>query len=591
MKHRLDMHIHPARTVLLPKIVLAFAFLTPPIMAFDWNTSGGDSARSGLSTEVGPTTSNVLWANTSLASLGVPVFVERNRAFFVTRLQSTTAPSLVKAFDLDSGVELWSTAIPNAVNPAGGSCMGVDRGLVFVTQGHKIEAIATDTGAFVWESAETFVDVMYIGSHLGAGDLAFAPNGDLLVDAIEAVYRVSALDGSTVWVAPRPGGGEGGRGVAVRNGRVYADQNTANGAQVLVLDLASGMQLYASVPIAGYSAINYPFAGPDGVIHVELLSFPIQLPPPAQPPPQTEQLLALDDTGSALVPRWNAVTPPLTEVFQHGTAPDGSVLRLVRDHNLDFIVERLDRDTGGVIAMSAPIANGQGFFTTAPLAVDALGRVYVAVYGFGSVGGIIALESDLSPLWQVGSNLFAAGTCALGRDGTLVVTTLGGIEAFRTPRTPAIPFCAGDGSATACPCAAGAAGSGCPNSAFATGARLSSDGIASVAADTLVLRGLSMPNSSCLFLQGTTQTAGGAGAVFGDGLRCIGGNVMRLGTRAVNGGQVALPSAPGGTALSSLGQVMAGDVRDYQIWYRNAAQYCTPAAFNLSNGLQVTWAP
>jgi hypothetical protein len=29
----------------------------------------------------------------------------------------------------------------------------------------------------------------------------------------------------------------------------------------------------------------------------------------------------------------------------------------------------------------------------------------------------------------------------------------------------------------------------------------------------------------------------------------------------------------------------------YQIWYRNAAAFCTASTFNLSNGTQVTWAP
>jgi len=35
----------------------------------------------------------------------------------------------------------------------------------------------------------------------------------------------------------------------------------------------------------------------------------------------------------------------------------------------------------------------------------------------------------------------------------------------------------------------------------------------------------------------------------------------------------------------------AGDVRTYQVWYRNAAAFCTPATFNLSNGLRTTWRP
>ena len=39
------------------------------------------------------------------------------------------------------------------------------------------------------------------------------------------------------------------------------------------------------------------------------------------------------------------------------------------------------------------------------------------------------------------------------------------------------------------------------------------------------------------------------------------------------------------------GGVTAGNVRRYQVWYRNSAAFCTPATFNLTNGLSVTWQP
>jgi hypothetical protein len=30
-------------------------------------------------------------------------------------------------------------------------------------------------------------------------------------------------------------------------------------------------------------------------------------------------------------------------------------------------------------------------------------------------------------------------------------------------------------------------------------------------------------------------------------------------------------------------------VRRYQVWYRNAAAFCTPDTYNLTNGFEVTW--
>jgi hypothetical protein len=152
------------------------------------------------------------------------------------------------------------------------------------------------------------------------------------------------------------------------------------------------------------------------------------------------------------------------------------------------------------------------------------------------------------------------------------------------------PYCAGDGSGTACPCGnSGAPGRGCANSLEPSGARLSGTGVASLAADTLVLAGAGMPNSSALYFQGTSQVNGGNGAAFGDGLRCAGGTVFRLGTQVNAGGASSTPQA-GELPISLRGAVGApGSVRTYQIWYRNAASYCTVDTFNLSNGLVLTW--
>jgi hypothetical protein len=105
-----------------------------------------------------------------------------------------------------------------------------------------------------------------------------------------------------------------------------------------------------------------------------------------------------------------------------------------------------------------------------------------------------------------------------------------------------------------------------------------------------VITATSMPNSSALYFQGTARTNGGAGAIFGDGLRCAGGAVVRLGTKINAGGTSSYPSGAD-VHIGIKGANSAGGVRDYQVWYRNAASYCTPSTFNLSNGLETTWTP
>jgi hypothetical protein len=159
-----------------------------------------------------------------------------------------------------------------------------------------------------------------------------------------------------------------------------------------------------------------------------------------------------------------------------------------------------------------------------------------------------------------------------------------------TATQPGTPFCFGDGSGTPCPCAndsAPGADEGCLNS-LGTGGKLVTFGQSSVANDTLVLSGTRMASSSCLYFQGTSQLLGGAGIVFGDGLRCSGGSVIRLGIHTNVAGASHYPM-PGDQPISVRGACAPGNVRTYQVWYRNSAPFCSPSTFNLTNGVQVTW--
>jgi hypothetical protein len=152
--------------------------------------------------------------------------------------------------------------------------------------------------------------------------------------------------------------------------------------------------------------------------------------------------------------------------------------------------------------------------------------------------------------------------------------------------------CAGDGSGTPCPCGNDSptgGGDGCLHP-FGLAGRLRGTGSARLADDDLVLLGSQMPSGSALYFQGTTEMAGGAGSTFGDGLRCAGGSVVRLKSVQNVGGVSQFP-ALGDPAVSVSGAVVSPGVRVYQIWYRNAASFCTASAFNLTNGIRITWAP
>jgi len=148
-------------------------------------------------------------------------------------------------------------------------------------------------------------------------------------------------------------------------------------------------------------------------------------------------------------------------------------------------------------------------------------------------------------------------------------------------------FCFGDGSGPACPCGnVGAVGRGCPNS-VTTGAGLAPSGTNFLAADTFELLAYNMPNTTAaLFFQGTGSATG---TPFGDGLRCVSGPTVRIGTKSTMTGYVRYPEA-GDLPISVKGLVPTdGSLRTYQVWYRNAANFCTAATFNVSSAVRVRW--
>jgi hypothetical protein len=179
--------------------------------------------------------------------------------------------------------------------------------------------------------------------------------------------------------------------------------------------------------------------------------------------------------------------------------------------------------------------------------------------------------------------LFAAGSFR-GIDGV----PSSEVARFSPCGTTAEIECAGDGSATACPCGnSGGSGRGCASSMHANGASLVTHGLASLTMDTLTLDAEALTGTFALFAQGTA-VAGGTGVPFQDGLLCAGGVVTRLGSASITNDGASFPSA--GARLSQLGAVtQPGQTRIYQTIYRNQASFCTSGAANTTNGLRVAW--
>ncbi len=203
-----------------------------------------------------------------------------------------------------------------------------------------------------------------------------------------------------------------------------------------------------------------------------------------------------------------------------------------------------------------------------------------------------------------GDELFHLGTDPLELNNLLPPTTPQAMAAYvqlqyeldkrLEPEGPRA-FCFGDGSEGDCPCANNNDGklscgrAGCANSAFSSGALLFSLGQPSVSADSLELRCTGVtPNHPGFIFQGKLALT--SGQALGNGLRCVGGDVIRLENLVMNGQGYAYSSS----GLAALGGVTAGQTKTYQLWYRDVAFGTCTAEFalsNLSNAIEVSWLP
>ncbi|MBI5363178.1 MAG: hypothetical protein HZA53_08365 [Planctomycetes bacterium] len=208
--------------------------------------------------------------------------------------------------------------------------------------------------------------------------------------------------------------------------------------------------------------------------------------------------------------------------------------------------------------------------------------------------GLRLSTTSLAPYLIQGNTL--AGGIAFDTHGEfLYVGTGTGAAAntiIRLQRDFETSICDGTDPLFPCPCGnPGAPGAGCASSVNPNGAVMHSVGVPDIADDTLVVRALGIPvTAPVLFFQGTTPTATGP-TVLGDGLICVSGSIIRLGTKIASGGVATYPG-PADPALHVRGAIPAGGgTRYYQGWYRNASNFCTSATFNFTNAIQVRWTP
>jgi hypothetical protein len=247
--------------------------------------------------------------------------------------------------------------------------------------------------------------------------------------------------------------------------------------------------------------------------------------------------------------------------------------------------------TNQVVVVTGPSVGGSGFYDTEP----GFNRIQASVSGTGvTVSNVqwdsptqITLTMSVAP----GAMAGARAITVTNPDGQSSTSATGVFSV--NLGAPGTPYCFGDASLpTACPCANfGGTGRGCANSATPAGAVLATTGTTSP--DTVVLSASGeRPTALNVFFQGNTNNL--AGVVYGDGVRCAGGNLIRLYSKNAVGGAVSAPQGaePSITAQSAAkGDPLGpGTTRFYFNAYRDPViGFCPPATFNATNAIQINW--
>lgn len=424
---------HPVgvSTVYLPR-VLAAVFLiiicSSPLRAGDWNTAiGGRPDRTSLSTDVGPSSPELLWEGSTPAQLaGFPVtegsrMVSSRTESFGDIVRSTW----IVAQELTTGEILWREQLPiNFGDSWSSQVVGIRDGRVYASRASSgsnseyLYALDATDGSIAWRSEDL---VNQAGS---VGGLAFTVDGDLIHGNFQSLTRLSRSDGRTVWTTPRQCPTSNGCAAAVSGERAYVwDVTVGPGGgelRISIFDVRDGSKLYSSVPLLqGGITINQitPLVGPDGTVYAPLANNS-----PA------DAFIALEDTGTALVERWR-IPMGYTPFASFGVAPDGSVYTYSRENE----VLRLDPATGDVLNASERIPHDAAAFQP-HMAIDANGTVFLTNGGVNE-SFLYSFEPDLTLRW---SEIIPIGRGpALAQDGVLIVCGSGtNVRAYQTPLNP-----------------------------------------------------------------------------------------------------------------------------------------------------------
>jgi len=392
-----------------------------PMVSDDWNNSGGDAGRNGLSRATGPGESDPIWIGGRSSLIAWQPVTEGHRVFMVRQQKwpyNQPHDAYVVAMNLQTGEELMAVEIPYEDGDWTPWIAGVKNGRVFVSRSGNgatvsavLYALSSSDGSILWTSADEIDAGPYDG-------VVFTPGGDPVIASFQDIWRIRAEDGHTVWHAPRTGSVSGSCGGALFGGSFYVADVTGGGHIIVRYDLASGDRLYESPVMEGFLMQNTPMVDRSGRIYLARV----------QNNALVDYFYSFTDTGSGFVKNWR-VPAAYSTSSEFGVGPDGSVYMMTPGPCL----ARLDPETGNVLDETDPLTG----FSKPRMAVDSEGRVFFSNGAFAT-GLFTVYDAALNSLWETGVTNINIGGPAIGLGGVLVVCGVGtDVRAFQGP-APAI---------------------------------------------------------------------------------------------------------------------------------------------------------
>jgi hypothetical protein len=417
-------------------IAVACGLLLSARSVADWNNAGGNSGRNGLISELGPDAAVPLWpANTVVPTSIIawqPV-IEGDRVFMVR--QNNFIPnnvpndSPIVAKNLHTGVTLWTVNLPYNSGDWTAWIAGVRDNKVYVSRSGngasvdaKLHCLDAATGTYLWPTGS--VELIDAGPYDG---VQFAANGDPIIGSFQKIWRINAVDGTTVWSANRVGSVSSNCGGAAyeKIGAYYVVDAVVGGHAVKRFDINTGAFQYQGPLMPGFTLQNSPMVGPDGTIYINRTQNNVN----------TDFFYAFADTGSAITLKWS-IPSRWTTSSEFGVGPDGSVYMIAPGN----VISRRDPMTGAQMNVSAPIMlDTAGGNFTPRFAIDSAGRVFFSNGQFSN-GRFYSFNADLSPRWNIAVPNINIGAPAIGDDGILVICGIGNnVKAYDTPEPVECP--------------------------------------------------------------------------------------------------------------------------------------------------------